>query len=198
MAYDWHVFLQPADQWLINYSLLPTDLSLTAVQLFSVGHALELYLKAVNSKLTGDIYAAVEWGHKVDRIWDDCKKRDPKFLPTYELRMAVLSRDILDPNDYSNWANEDLLHFVKYQELYTVAKHLADLKYFGAPLKSIKGAFACAWVFPNPMWADLFREIRIYLGLPENGQLDFISYYLENASLPSTSIDFLNQVLGNR
>ena len=66
MAHDWHAFLRTADEWVINYSLLPACSSLIAVQLFSVGHALELYLKAANTKLTGNI-DAVRCAHHILR-----------------------------------------------------------------------------------------------------------------------------------
>ncbi len=197
MASEWRAFHRTADEWLINYSILPVGSSLTAVQLFSVGHALELYLKAVNSKLTGNIDDAVKFGHKVVAIWNDCKNRDPKFLPAYELRASVLARNLLDSNDYMTLPQSDVFHFLEYQELYIVSKHLADLKYLGAPLKSVKGAYALTYVFPNPMWAFLFREIRSYLGIPEEGQWDLIQYQIEVGFLPPASLEFLNEVLGN-
>ena len=67
--------------------------ALNAGKLFSVGHALELYLKAVNTKM---------FGHNVTQIWHDCKLNDAAFLPRFELRETVLSHDLFNPKDYEN------------------------------------------------------------------------------------------------
>jgi hypothetical protein len=56
-VYDWRAFLWPADEWLFLFATPPGGL--ISVKLFSIGHALELYLKAVYAKLTGDVKAAI-------------------------------------------------------------------------------------------------------------------------------------------
>ncbi len=127
MPHDWDSFLIAADEWIVNYSL--PVMRLTSVKLFSVGHALELYLKASNTKINGDIDRAIKFGHDLPRIWADCKQHDPEFLPEYQLRDTVLARDLLDHADYSKLAKEDVMHFLQNQELYVVVKYLADLKY---------------------------------------------------------------------
>ncbi len=193
MAQKWDSFLQTADEWIVNYSL--PIMNLTAVKLFSVGHAFELYLKAANTKITGDIDRAIGFGHDLPRVWEDCKNQDPSFLPMYELRKSVLARDLLNQEDYSKLGKDDVMHFLMHQEIYIVAKYLADLKYLGAPLKKVKGAFTIVFIFPNPIWAELFRELRSYLGHPESEIHDTIKQHVEEGQLPPFSVQFLSEVL---
>jgi hypothetical protein len=194
MPHDWDDFLWSADEWIVNYSL--PVMRLTSVKLFSIGHAFELYLKACNSKITGDIERAIKFGHELPRIWKDCKERDRTFLPDYELRDTVLARNLLDHKDYSKLSKDDAIHFLHNQELYVVVKYLADLKYLGAPLKRIKGAYALALFFPNPLWADLFKALRAYLGHPEAGKLDMLQEHISDSQLPQFSVQFLRQIIG--
>ncbi|HKZ55353.1 MAG TPA: hypothetical protein VJ123_07725 [Anaerolineales bacterium] len=161
MPRQWDSFLLAADEWIINYALPP--MMLHSVKLFSIGHALELYLKAAYTKLSGNIDEAIEFRHDIPKIWAACKTRDSAFLPQYELREVVLARDLLSVDHYSTLEKPDLMHFLQNQELYVVAKYLADLKYLGAPLKQIEGAYAVGYSFPNPRWIILFRALREYL-----------------------------------
>jgi hypothetical protein len=191
MAYDWKCFVSVADQWIISYSAPPDALS--AVKIFSVGHALELYLKACYTKLTEDIDRAIRFGHDIPAIWFACKNLDSNFLPGRDLRQRVLETNLLSWNDYEQLDSDDLLHFLQHQEFYLVCKHLMDLKYVGAPLKTAKGPMAFGWVSRNPLWADLFHDLRLYLNCQEPGVL--FSHFMEHGNLPKGSIMFLNQVL---
>jgi hypothetical protein len=198
MPDEWDVFLWAADEWIINYSLPP--MTLNAVKLFSIGHSLELYLKAANSKITGDIEAAISFGHNIPRIWADCKSRDQNFLPGHELRESVLRRNLLDTKDYMQLDKDDLWHFLHNQELYVIAKHLAELDYLGAPLKNkevrkLKGAFAVGYVVPNPRWIDLFKQLRTYLGHPREGHIDIIRHHIDNADIPLVSATYLRDLI---
>lgn len=188
MSYEWDSFVIAADEWIIAYSLPPANL--TSVKLFSIGHAVELYLKAAYTKMTGNIKEAIGFGHKIVKIWDDCKKQDPNFLPSYELRHSILKADIFQANLHEQLAKEDFKHYLENQELYIIAKILPDLKYLGAPLKNIKGAWAFGYVFPNPYWIEFFKEIRSYLGYDKN-KLDIISHHLQERDLPIVSSNYL-------
>lgn len=90
---------------------------------------------------------------------------------------------------------DDFLHFLKHQELYVVVKHLADLKYFGATLKTVEGAYALRYVFTNPLWEDLFVELRQYLDHPENGKLDVLRHHLQDSNLPVSATEFLKKIV---
>lgn len=195
MPREWDSFLLAADEWIINYSLPP--MMLHSVKLFSIGHALELYMKAAYTKLSGDIDEAVGFRHDIPRIWAACRAKDPGFLPQYELRESVLARDLLSVEDYSQLARDDLLEFLQNQELYVVAKYLGDLKYLGAPLKKIKGAYALGYTFPNPRWIGLFRALREYLGHPSEHKTDLIRHHIENGFLSEISVEYLRNLLKN-
>ena len=79
---DWQDFLSPADQWFVAYAVGPMAI---AVSLFSVGHSVELYLKAAFAKQTGDVEKAMKFGHNLKGLWDALKALDPAFMPSCEL-----------------------------------------------------------------------------------------------------------------
>lgn len=193
MAREWDCFLWAADEWIVNYSLL--KVSIPAVQLFSVGHAFELYLKAASSQISGDVDRAVGFGHNVIGLWRDCKGGDRAFLPEFELRQVVLDCNLLNADEYGRLGQNDLKHFLQYQEIYVVSKYLPDLKYLGAPMKRIAGAFAVGSWSRHPMWAELIRSIRQYLGHPVDGRIDKLQYFIDQADLPVASREFLRSIV---
>jgi len=97
--YEWRSFLWTADEFFIAYSLPP--LNLLSVKLFLIGHTVEMYLKAANTKITGDIDRAIRFGHKIKEIWADCKGRDPNFMPSYEIRDSVCNEDLFTQDFWS-------------------------------------------------------------------------------------------------
>jgi hypothetical protein len=194
MVREWQSFLVSADQWIINYSLPAPHLM--SVKLFSAGHALELYLKASYAKITGDIDAAMAFGHNLVKMWNASKSLDPSFIPRHELRAAVLALNILDPDEYRTLPEDDLLHFLDHQELYVVAKHLPDLKYIGARPKTIKGDYLIVCAFPNPIWIPLFRDLRSFLNYPESRAKDPIAEAIQGGELPASCIAYLSPLMG--
>ncbi len=189
--YEWHSFLDPADEWFITYSLPPP---LTSVKLFAIGHTVELYLKAANAKMSGDIERAIKFGHEVKAIWDDCKARDSRFMPNYQLRNSVFEKDLLHGEWKNSLDESDRNHFLDNQELYVIAKHLPDLKYLAAPLKTIKAAYGLGFIHPNPYWITFLKELRGYLGHPDVNRLDKISHHIEEGDLPPQSIQYLKDL----
>src|SRR5437867_6414639 len=135
MALEWPSLLRTADEWIITYAL---PYELFHVQLFAIGHAVELYLKVANAKITGDMDRAVKFGHSIPRLLSDCKNHDSSFMIGYELRDSVLAVDMMNQNTWSKLSREDYLHLGNHQELYFVAQYLPDLKYLGGPLKNRK------------------------------------------------------------
>ena len=81
---DWKSFVNLGDQWLISYAVPP--MHSVPVKIFTIGHALELYLKAVIAKQTGSVDKAVGFGHDIKKMWDKCKRIDPQFMHGYEIR----------------------------------------------------------------------------------------------------------------
>jgi hypothetical protein len=143
--YDWHSFLWAADEWFIIYSLPPM---LMKVKFFAIGHTVELYLKAANTKITGDIERAMKFGHNLKAIWDDCKAKDSAFMPQYKIRNDIYNRDLL-LSPFEGLNAEDTIHLGNNYELYIIAKHLPDLKYLGAPLKTVKGDSGLYLIYRN-------------------------------------------------
>jgi hypothetical protein len=193
MPYEWGAFLWSADQWIISYSLPPVNLP--AVKLFSIGHALELYLKASVAKSQGSVDPAIKMGHDVAALWAKCKALDKHFLPARELRPSVLACNILRHEDYSQLPLDDQKHLISNHELYVVAKHLADMKYMGAPLKSVKGPYALAVIGHNPMWRDIFLELRQYLGHPQSPDTDSIHQAISTGELPKVAERYLSPLI---
>lgn len=187
--YEWHSFLWTADEWFITYSLPPQDL--VHVKLFAIGHTVELYLKAANTKITGNIDGAIKFGHNIKAIWDDCKSHDKKFMPNFEIRDCVFNTDLFTGEIQKRLSGDDLKNYFHNQELYTIAKLLPDLKYLGAPLKSIKGQCTLGSFHPNPYWINFLRELRAYLEYPQKDKVDIIKHHIYGGDLPAQSIDYL-------
>jgi len=163
MTGEWRGFLQAADEWLINYLAAPEWL--TNVKLFSIGHSFELYLKSVYAHGYNDTDGAVKYGHRLIPLWKACKALNPPLLPTVMLRDSVLAEDILHGGLDKHLSQDDFLHFLEYQELYLIMRHLPDLKYIGAPLKTASYQLAYGFSFPNELWQYILGGVRQYLGL---------------------------------
>ncbi|MDP2719759.1 MAG: hypothetical protein Q8P44_08030 [Dehalococcoidia bacterium] len=189
--HKWDSFLWTADEWFITYSLPPGNLS--GVKLFAIGHTVELYLKAANTMLTNDIDRAINFGHNLKAIWDDCKK-DSKFMPSFVFRDSVFNRYFLSESEAKCLDKADLLHYLENQEFYIVAKYLSDLKYLGAPLKSVKGAFSFGYVHQHPYWIKFLRELRDYIGHPNETRQDIIAHHLQEGDLPKQSTQYLKEL----
>lgn len=188
--YDWHSFLWAADEWFITYSLPPV---LIHVKFFAIGHTVELYLKAANTKITGDIERAIRFGHQIKAIWDDCKAKDPTFMPQYEIRDDIYNRDLLS-SPFEGLNKEDIIHLGNNYELYIIAKYLPDLKYLGAPPKTMKGKAGLGLIFPNTYWIDFLKDMRRYLGHPEEGRMDTISFHIDSSTMPPETVSFLKRL----
>ena len=188
--YDWHSFLWAADEWFITYSLPPM---LMHVKFFAIGHTVELYLKAAYTKITGDIDRAIGFGHEVKTIWDECKAKDPAFMPQYEIRDDIYNKDLV-PSPYKGLNKEDILHLGNNYELYIIAKYLPDLKYLGAPLKTMKGDSGLYLIYHNTYWIDFLKEMRRYLGHPEENRMDIISFHIDNSTMPPETVRFLKML----
>jgi hypothetical protein len=188
-AYSWHSFLWLADQWLVAYSMLTGELS--SPLLFSVGHALELYLKASYTNITGRTLEATKFGHRISDLWKECKRLDPRFLTSYELRDNILHQDLFQVNPRDTLSSQDFKHYLSNQELYIVAKLLPDLKYMGTQLKALDGAYSLGFMSCNPYWMRLYREIRRFLNYPPPEMMDLIKLYIDDHQIRQESQEFL-------
>ena len=188
--YDWHSLAYHGDEWLVAYASVPASVS--SVVLFTVGHTVELYLKSAHTKIFGDIYEAIKFGHRIKDLWDTCKKQDGSFMTEYELRDSIFSVDFLDQDVLQGLTKDDELHFISHQSFYLVTKHLQDLKYLGLPWKTRqKKSLGVAFLHPDPFWVDFFKTIRAYLGYPEKGRGDHIAQLLKLGHLSEHAADHL-------
>ncbi len=112
-------------------------------------------------------------------------------MPNFEIRDSVFNRDFLSVTEVESLDEADRLHYFRNQEFYIVAKLLPDLKYLGAPLKSVKGAYALGFIHPNPYWLGFLGELRDYIGHPQKNRLDIIAHHLQEGDLPQQSIQYL-------
>jgi hypothetical protein len=165
---------------------------MTGVKLFCIGHAVELYLKASYTKITNNIDKAIRFNHNIYKLFKACKDMDINFMPNHNIIETIINSDILESKfDSLNLGEELHFEFLKNQELYIICKMLPDLKYLGAPIKSIKGGYSLGWVFPNNYWIYFFREIRKYIGHPEAGKIDVIAQHIESNDIPEISVSYL-------
>jgi hypothetical protein len=182
-------FLFTADEWLVSYSIPPT---LPTVKLFSIGHSIELYLKAANTMITGNKDHAISFRHEIKIIWDDCKSKDTNFMPSYEIRDSVFNSDFIH-KQAQDLSRDDMEHFLRNEEFYIIAKHLPGLKYYGVPPKPMEGMVFFV-EFPNPYWIGFLKELRKYLNHPKPNEFDFITITINQKILPNESVVFLNQL----
>jgi hypothetical protein len=194
--YHWNRLAQEGDEWIVSYAC--TSGIVGSASLFSIGHAFELYLKAVHTKNSGNVDEAIKFGHNVKKLWEECKKKDSSFLSDYEIRPRIRSKELfMGSEDYSTMSKDDLLHFLQNKHLYLIVEHLPDLKYFGLKwtTSSKKDGMSIGWCSHDPYWIKLFRYLRKYLEYP-NHYACRISQCLFTSSecLTPGVIDFLSQI----
>jgi len=181
----WHICAQAGDEWLITYALSP---NLGAVTLFAVGHAVELYLKAVNLKCDGK----TRLSHEIKDLWDDCKRRDAAFMPSYEIRQSALDAPLFSGRNEFEFLNAaDCESFFSNMGLYLVAKLLPDLKYAGLEMQRHSGPFARGSVYPDPYWIKFFSGLRAYLQYPAPEYRDPIAQHLRSGDVPARAREYL-------
>lgn len=187
--HKWDSFLWTGDEFILGYATSPINSS--AAPLFMIGQAVELYLKAANTKITGDIDRAVGFGHRMKDLWNDCKQKDSTFMPSYELKDSIFNKAFLEENIDTLYSKPDCLEYLHNQDFYLIAKHLMDIKYFGAPLKSIKKPYSYTFVSHNPYWIDFFKELRAFLEYPMTGANDHILIALEMGDIGARGRTYL-------
>lgn len=191
---DCHSLARHGDEWLVAYACVP---SLAAsASLFSVAHAVELYLKAAHVAAFGDMDRAIRYGHRLMPIWSECRRKDPNFMASYEVREEILSIDFLDYSRVEKLNDDDRANFLELSQLYLVFKHLQDLKYFGLPWKT-RGSHAKQWAlfYPDSFWVNFFRELRAHIGYPGANDCDQLSIIMRFGTVPDSAVNFLSQIV---
>lgn len=171
---DWFRFLYTADEFIISYAVTPPILM---IKLFLVGHAAELYLKAVFTKQTGNIDQAISYKHRIKDLFVQCQKNDKLFLSDF---------------DYNKLESDEEYRRDKHLELYYVGKYMSELKYLGATFSDMNDLQRYG---PNYEWADFFKRIRLYLKYPPKGYKDCLSKYIDSLSPSDQNKDYLKRIL---
>lgn len=189
----WQNLTMLGDEFIIAYSRL--DGQTVPVTLFTIGHAVELYLKATILKLDPNI-DILKLGHRVDKLIEKVKDLEPTLLVRYNLRESVYDKFMngkLITVEQST--DPDYEHYIINQELYWISKYLMDLKYLGSIHKTIPNTFGIFIRACNPYWIEFFKELRIFLDLPLKDQgFDYLKIALEQQLLHKEQSDFLTNI----
>jgi hypothetical protein len=191
-----HRLARHGDEWIAAYACIPVQ-AFSPV-LFSIGHAVELYLKAAHTKIFGDLDAAIRHGHKIRNLWNECRRRDREFMKKYQFREHLFNMDLLDGSIFERCSPDDQTHYMRYQGLYMVFKHVQDLKYLGLPWKSRQtGDYALAFGHPDDVYVPFFRGLRRYLSYPPPNGADRLQQIVETQTLPVTAQHYLREFYEN-
>ncbi len=162
----WKNFVMLWDEFLIAYSRL--DSSTLSVTLFTIWHAVELYLKAVLLKINPKYPIHSGGWHNIFKFIEDIKKFEPTLLSKYDLQNNICEK-------YMNWwlmplSEKGQLNYQNYitnQELYWISKYLVDIKYLWASHKKLPDTFSIFIRSCNPYWIEFFLELRSFLNWPD-------------------------------
>lgn len=178
-------FMWIADGFFTTYSLMCEYAPfLIFGNIFSLGHSVELYLKAVYIYQTGNLQQAFNYAHNIKRLYAKCQNEDYAFMPNFTIQKYNIENNI----------NAD--HYYENQEFYIIAENLANLKYGGFPkdLKNSRLSFITLRSH-NPYWIEFVKNIRSYLNYPGEKYIDFIKLFLEtNENMSGNARIFLSQI----
>jgi hypothetical protein len=189
----WKYFARLGDEFIISYSKLTGQTP--AATVFNIGHAVELYLKAIILKLKPDSNV-LKFGHDVGRLLKKINSLESELLVNFQLDERFYAKFIdkkigqeIDHNDtkYS--------HFLVHQELYWVAKYLVHIKYLGTPKTKLPESYVFYCTPCSQYWIAILKEIRKFLNWPkEGGDFDAIQDSV-NYNTNENSRNFLRQLL---
>lgn len=150
------------DQFLLIYSQVSSNTP--AATLFTIGHAAELYLKAVALHLA-PTKAAKSYGHGLSGLLDLMHANG--LLLSYTVKESI--RDTIMnrcPHPIETMSDPDFLEYTINQELYWVAYYLSDIKYLGSEHIRAPETFGVTVMSRNPYWIPFFKELRQFLDWP--------------------------------
>jgi hypothetical protein len=154
------MFAALADDFLIAYA--EQSGAATPAMLFTVGHAVELYLKAALVAQNANTDPKKS-RHRVDDMLKTVQGWTPPLLAGYVLRASVPPKFMAGPVPVAMTADPDYGHYVAHQELYWVANFLADLKYLGASHVKLPLTYAVSAMSRNPVWLLVLIRFRGHL-----------------------------------
>ena len=154
---------QLADRFLVAYACT-SSVEASVAALFNVGHAAELYLKAVMCAIDPSC-DVLGYNHELGKLLNDVQAKDARLLRGYLLRQRAADRYLLNVDLPANAKHDpDYDHFNEHRELYWVSRYLADTKYLFAAHKKLHGkSFSIMIVGLNEYWQPFFKELRDFL-----------------------------------
>jgi len=162
---EWQAFMQLGDDFLVAYAQVSPRL---VVRTFLIGHATELYLKAVLLKRGLSLPEVKSHRHDLKSLLSRCREADPKLPVEFEFRDTVLAtlRDTRGARMNDRLSPDDAKHFSEYLDLYYAAYAQGDLKYLGTMVE--RGLDVLYVSYPSSgvkLMLDIFDPIRRYLGI---------------------------------
>jgi len=163
----WQSFAMLGDEFIVAYASMSAITP--AATLFVVGHAVELYLKALLLK-DDPSCNVTKYSHKVDRMLAALVRNGHPNIAMYDLPNIDVNKWMHRPIPIGETSDPEYDSYVRNQELYWVAKYLPDLKYLGTMHKTMPNQFAVPCWPCNPYWAQFFAAVRLELGWPIAGE----------------------------
>jgi len=214
----WRDYVRNADEFFIAYAMT-CPCALLSNHLFLIGHAVELYLKAVYIKQTNDEINAIKKGHKLKGLYKSCQENVPPFLLKFKFKenheifnfrgnykelLELEMGAIKSGKSLTDFEREKVLHFISYKEFYLISENLNNLKYIYCQWKHSRDPFwrehlqAIASIKPNPFWIEFVKQVRSFLGYGGEDN-DMIKLCLEGfacpvGELPNMSRSYLSEI----
>lgn len=196
MQFDESAFTDLGNQFLISYAC--SSWAGPFANLFNVGHAVELYLKAVVRRISPATDVST-YRHDVGRLLSDVQDRAAPLLSTYRLRQSAADAWLLNPiqpNGFGIDANFD--HYSAHNELYWISRYLMDTKYLFASQKGdlAKNSFICVVMGLNEYWQPFFKELRQFLIAGARPRApDRLELAVTNQALPLVAREYLRRII---
>lgn len=170
----WQTLASLGDEFLLMYAQCATNTP--AATLFNVGHAAELYLKAVALR-DDPSKPPSSYKHGVSGLLDAAHSKG--LLLDYEVHQSVREKFMSKwPHPIEAINDPDFQAYTTHQELYWVAYYLADVKYLGSEHIYAPDTFGILVMARNPYWVSFFSQLRKYLNWPAAG--GFFDYFKQN------------------
>ena len=170
----WQNLASLGDQFLLMYAQCTTNTP--AATLFNVGHAAELYLKAVALR-DDPSKPPSSYKHGVSELLEAAHSK--RLLLDYEVHQNIRAKIMNNwPHPIEAMSDQDFQAYISHQELYWVAYYLADVKYLGSEHIRAPDSFGIMVMARNPYWVSFFWQLRRYLNWSSTG--GSVDYFKQN------------------
>lgn len=162
---SWQNLASLGDQFLLMYAQCTTNTP--AATLFNVGHAAELYLKAL-ALIENPSKPPSSYGHGVSELLKLAHSKN--LLHDYEAHDRIRD-NIMNtwPHPIESMNDPDFQAYISNQELYWVAYCLVDIKYLGSQHLRAPESFGIMVRSRNPYWISFFCQLRAHMNWPACG-----------------------------